>query len=237
MQNLIFLDTETTGNEIGKDRLVQVCYFDGERFFTEYFKAPLPISVKSMSITHITNEDVEDKPPFIGSEFSKVLQEKLENGVLIAHNAQFDISMLKDEGLRVPKFICTLKLARYLDDDEQVPEYNLQFLRYYFGLRVDAQAHDAEGDVKVLKGVFDKLKEIWIQKYTDENVIDRMADLSAKPLLMRRINFGKHAGQTVEEVSRVDRGYLEWLLNAKMENPANEEDWIYTLKYYLYGNH
>jgi len=233
--NLLFLDTETTGNEAGVDRLFQVAYKDNDGFHVEYFTPPLPISVKAQSITHVTNDDIAGKPPFIGSEYANTLQEKLKGGVLIAHNAQFDIGMLKTEGIEVPRHICTLKLARFLDEAEEIPEYNLQFLRYYFALRIRAMPHDAEGDVTVLEKVFEKLREIWQGKFGAKSDIEKMVEMSAKPLLMRRINFGKHAGKTVEEVARIDASYLFWLLGEKKKKPAGEEDWIYTLEYYLIG--
>ena len=96
MKDLIFLDTETTGNEVGKDRLVQVCYEASGEIKNEYFKPPLPMSVKAMSVTHITNKMLEDKPPFEGSEMKAELELLLREGVMVAHNAAFDIAMLKD---------------------------------------------------------------------------------------------------------------------------------------------
>src|ERR1035437_781247 len=135
MEKLIFLDTETTGNELGKDRLCQVCYKNSTGVNTEYFKPPLPMSVKSMSITHITNKMLEDKKCFEGSEMQKELRKLLRDGILVAHNAKFDIAMLEAEGIKVPKSICTLRVARYLDKENVIPEYNLQYLRYYLGDR------------------------------------------------------------------------------------------------------
>jgi DNA-binding PucR family transcriptional regulator len=31
----------------------------------------------------------------------------------------------------------------------------------------------------------------------------------------------------------MDRGYLEWLLKQKEADGENDEDWLYTLRYYL----
>ena len=154
--NLLFLDTETTGNEVAKDRLCQVCYRTKDGTRTEYFKPPLPISTKSSSITHITNKMVEDKPAFEGSAMKQELETLLADHVLIAHNAKFDIAILEAEGLKVPHFICTLRVARYLDTEAIIPEYNLQFLRYYLDLEIEGGAHDAEGDVNVLEAIFNR---------------------------------------------------------------------------------
>ena len=60
-----------------------------------------------------------------------------------------------------------------------------------------------------------------------------MIEISSKPSLMNMFNFGKHNGKTLAEVAGTDRGYLEWMLAQKEQNPDNEEDWIYTLKHYL----
>jgi exodeoxyribonuclease X len=234
MKKLIFLDTETTGNEIGKDRLCQVCFQVGPDIKAEYFKPPLPMSVKSMSITHITNEMLADKKAFADSDMRDELSKLLSEGILVAHNAKFDIAMLEAEGLSVPKNICTLRVARALDRENAIPEYNLQYLRYYLGLDIDGTAHDAQGDVKVLHGLFQRLlTKMIVEEGTEEKAIEKMIDISSKPTLFNRFNFGKYKDRMIEEILQVDKGYLEWLLKTKLENADNEEDWIYTLKYHL----
>lgn len=234
MNELIFLDTETTGNEIGKDRLCQVCYKTSKGIFTEYFKPPLPMSVKSMSITHITNKMLVDKPSFIGSQMSKDLEALLKDGILIAHNAKFDIAMLESEGLSVPKKICTLRVARHLDPNNLIPEYNLQYLRYFLDLEVEGSAHDAEGDVNVLYAIFQRLLSKLKEELPEgEDAINKMLEISEKPSLFTIFTFGKYKDKKIEEVLKTDRRYLEWLLNSKLENENDDEDWIYTLRHYL----
>ncbi len=234
MEKLIFLDTETTGAELGKDRLCQVCYKNFCEVRTEFFKPPLPMSVKSMSITHITNKMLEGKKCFEGSEMQKDLKKLLKDGILVAHNAKFDIAMLEAEGLKVPKFICTLRVARFLDKENKIPEYNLQFLRYYLDLDIEAHAHDAEDDVKVLHALFLRLLDkIKAEGKTEEEAIEEMIEISSHPSLFTKFNFGKHKDKTLDEVSKTDKRYLEWLLAEKLKNEAGDEDWIYTLKHYL----
>ena len=235
MKELIFLDTETTGNEIGKDRICQVCYKTSKEIKTCYFKPPLPVSIKAMSITHITNKMLEGKEPFIGSRMCGELQDLLNEGILVAHNAKFDIAMLEAEGMKVPKYICTLRVARYLDPNNLIPEYNLQFLRYFLDLDIDAHAHDAEDDVKVLHGVFlrllNKMKE---ETGGDEDkAIEKMVEISGKPVLFKKLNFGKYKDKSLDDVMKIDKQYLAWLLKTKLENEEAEEDWVFTLKYYL----
>ena len=236
MQNLIFLDTETTGNEIGKDRLCQLCYKVNGEIKTGYFKPPVPISVKAMSITHITNKTVADKGTFAGSEMQKDLLSLLKDGVLVAHNAKFDIAMLEAEGLSVPNYICTLRIARYFDEENKIPEYGLQFLRYFLDLEVagDGKAHDAEADVQTLFSLFERLLRKVQEKIPDETkAIEKMMEISKNPVMFKKFNFGKYKDKTVENVFLDDRRYLEWLLKTKLEDGAQDEDWIYTLQSYL----
>jgi len=234
MRELIFLDTETTGNEVSKDRLCQVSYKTSQGLKTSYFKPPLPMSVKAMSVTHITNKMLENAEIFQGSEMYKELEGLLEEGVMVAHNAVFDKAMLEAEGLKVPQRICTLRLARYLDPENRIPEYNLQFLRYYLDLEIEGEAHDAEGDVKVLVALFDRLKAKMMDKImNEEDVIKEMMIISERPSLFNYFTFGKHKDKSLAEVAQNDKPYLEWLLAQKSANESNEEDWIYTLKHYL----
>jgi len=234
LNHLIFLDTETTGNDITKDRLSQVCYRFNGVVCNEYFKPPVPMSVKAMSITHITNKMLADKPAFKGSLMHDSLKKLLKDNILVAHNAKFDIGMLENEGLSVPNFICTLRVARYLDNNNLIPEYGLQFLRYFLDLDVEGSAHDAEGDVNVLCAVFDRLfQKIKELEGSEEKAIEKMIEISKTPTIFNKFNFGKYKDKAVEEVLKNDRRYLEWLLNTKLENEQNDEDWIYTLKYYL----
>ncbi len=234
MKKLIFLDTETTGNEVDQDRLCQVCYKCEDMISTEYFKPPLPISVKAMSITHITNKMVEDKPVFKNSPMYLELEKLLTDGVLVAHNAKFDKAILEAEGLTVPTFICTLRIARYLDQDNKIPEYNLQFLRYFLDLEIEGSAHDAEGDVSVLYALFNRLLIKMVEKVGDEEkAIMEMIEISQRPVIFKQFNFGKYKGQNVQDVYQKDAGYLEWLLKTKLADGGDDEDWIYTLRSFL----
>jgi DNA polymerase III epsilon subunit-like protein len=232
--DLIFLDTESTGNDLTKDRICQVCYQTKEGIYNGYFKPPIPMSVKSMSVTHITEKMLADKESFETSQTKQDLDRLLKERIMVAHNARFDMAMLALEGLSVPRYICTLRVARALDVEGKIPEYNLQFLRYYLDLEIEGTAHDAEGDVKVLVAIFDRLLKKVMQEIPDrEKALEKMMDISKNPSLYKVFNFGKHKDRLIKEVAETDKGYLEWLLNQKIAAPDEDEDWIYTLKYYL----
>jgi uncharacterized protein (DUF3820 family) len=57
--------------------------------------------------------------------------------------------------------------------------------------------------------------------------------ISQRPMLFTTIRFGKHNGKRLEDIAKEDKGYLEWLLRTKKQEPAGETDWIYTLEHYL----
>lgn len=237
MKNLLFLDVEATGLT-EEDRLVQVAYdFEGVEK-EAMFNPNREMDVEAMEVTHITNKHLEDKEEFQGSEFYNELKGVLEKDetIFVAHNAPYDINMVEREKLKVKKSIDTYKIAQALDIKSEIPAYRLQYLRYYMDLDVDASAHDALGDVRVLRAIFERMYDKMCEKDTHDEVITKMIDITSEPMLIKRIQFGKHRGEMVADVARSDRGWLEWLLREKESAAANgdiDEDWIYTLKHYL----
>lgn len=239
MKKLLFLDTETTGLE-KTDRICQLAYLlrrpDAKDFDNpelRYFRPPVPISFEAMAVHHITNEMVEHEEAFDGSETKKLLSE-LNDSVLVAHNARFDVEMLAREAVHFPVWIDTLRVARHLLDS---PSHQLQYLRYSLDLKVIGTAHDAQGDVNVLVALFDHLLSIVLREsnISHQEAIDKMVTLTNLPVLLKRFTFGKHEGKTFEEVAQHDRQYLLWLYNserAKVEAEQNE-DMLHTLKFYL----
>ena len=233
---IIFFDTETTGNT-EKDFLCQIAYKTGNETFNNLYKPSVKIPPEASAVHHITNKIVSDKISFSESPDSKKIKELFEdeNSVVVAHNVQFDLMIIKKEDIIPKNSICTLRLARYLDPEGKIERYNLQYLRYLLELEVEATAHDALGDVLVLEKLFERLKKKLMESENldEEKAIEKMIEVSSHPSLLRSINFGKHNGKTIEEILRVDPGYLEWLLKQKLESDQADEDWVYTLKHYL----
>ncbi len=242
MPKLIFFDTETTGNT-EKDFLVQIAYKNEVGNFVGLYKPEIKIPPEASAVHHITNKMVADKPTFKESTDQPIIKKLFEDEdtVLVAHNAPFDLTIIEKEGIKPKKFICTLRMARYLDPEGKIERYNLQYLRYLLDLEVEAIAHDALGDVLVLEKLFGRLKKKLMseipteggKRLTEEGAIEKMIEISSHPSLLLSFNFGKHLGKKIEEVLKVDRGYLEWLLEQKQASDQIDEDWIYTLKHYL----
>ena len=236
MKKIIFFDTETTGNET-KDFLCQIAYKTDNETFNGLYKPPFKIPPEASAVHHISNKMVEDKPTFSESPDSKKIKNLFEdaNSVVVAHNAPFDLMIIKKEDIVPANFICTLRVARQLDTEEKIDRYNLQYLRYLLDIEVEAQAHDALGDVLVLEELFERLKKKIIDTdgVSDEEAIIKMIEISSHPSIFTKLNFGKHKGKRIEEVLQADRGWLQWLLDEKIKSEVPDEDWIYTLKHYL----
>ena len=217
---IILLDTETTDKE-RDSRLVQLAYkIRGEGSeVNEYFKPPVEIEIGAMAVHHITNEAVENKPEFDGSEDKKKIADLLaDDGILVAHNAAFDINILKNEGVETHQSIDTFRLSQHLIDSER---YALQYLRYFLKLNItDGKAHDAMGDVNVLEALFEYLVVVAKEKFNiekDDELIAKLIELSNTPVLIRKFLFGKYFGRTFENIAEVDKNYLKWLHRSETE--------------------
>ena len=139
---------------------------------------------------------VADKPTFKESDTYAKLKELISdiNNVIVAHNAQFDMKMLNMEGIFTQRVICTIKLARYLDKNGFIPKYNLQYLRYFLGLEIEAKAHDALGDILVLEGLFNWLNAKFKENGKLMDPVQEMIHISSNPVLIARMPHGKHRG-------------------------------------------
>ena len=116
------MDTETTGlspESGGKICEIAVSVSQGRRVVDEFstlLNPGLPMSPEVIAIHGITNEMVKDAPSF--ADVLPRLLGLLDNCVIVAHNADFDVSFLRAEfaacGMRFPPYpvVDTLKLAR-----------------------------------------------------------------------------------------------------------------------------
>lgn len=236
MSKLLFLDLETTGLE-EKDRICELALIIEEngknRVSTALCKSPKKISKEAMSLHHITNEMIADAQTCQQSDTYKLLQEcNTEGNVLIAHNVNFDLRMLKKEGFELNmKKVDTLRCVKAL-----IPEcekFGLQFLRYELNLYkeetelaaelgVDLCAHRALSDSLHLK----LLWKILLQYAT----VSQLIEISANPVLLDKLPFGKYSGRYIEEIVNLDMGYLHWML----ENIDDmDEDLQYSIRHHM----
>jgi len=220
MAKLVILDTETTG-VLEEDRIIQLSYlvtdFDGniEEVHNEFCQAPLPSKFDSMAIHHITPEMIEGKPSCQELKgFARLHELNTPENIFIIQSADFDLGMLAKEGFESKmKLVDTFRIHRYFYHEDP---HGLQYNRYALGLyKKEAQqmqdlgvqiaAHDALGDVIVLKNFYDHL--------LNNHAQEMMVEMCSKPILMEIMPFGKHKGKRIEEVALMERRSLSYMLD------------------------
>lgn len=167
------LDTETTG--FGPCRLVELAYKDVDSPFGLFVQAkpPIPIEDQAAAVHGITNEMCADFPVFQEISAYGKIKEDLENNIVMAHSAVFDIGVLAREGIFVKHFIDTRKVAQRLY--KHAPNHKLQTLREYLKLEVNGQAHSARGDVEVLEALYKQMRsDMELRSIAPETHIDLM---------------------------------------------------------------
>jgi len=227
----IILDTETTGTA-ENDKIIQLGYMVlGARdveVHNEFCSADKPIEFGAMEVHGITPEMIEGKPACIETEaYKRLLELNANENYMIIHNAPFDLGMLEKEGFETKmKVIDTLRVAKHVFEEEEA--HRLQYFRYKMGLyKLEAKeakalgivvkAHDAIGDVLVLKLFLTKLREAVQKLFPDENPVEKMVDLTNTPIMVKKFRFGKYKGRELSEIAQEDAGYLRWMLKS-MDN-------------------
>lgn len=236
----VILDTETTG--VGEnDRVIQLGFMvlgaKEIEVHNEFFSSEVPIGFGAMEIHGITPDMLENKPSCVDSQAYKRLNElNSDDNYIIIHNADFDIGMLKKEGfVNQMRVIDTLRVAKHVLPDEEA--HRLQYFRFKMGLYKEEQkeadelgivvkAHDAIGDVLVLKLFLSKLREVVQATFPGQNPVEKMVELTKTPILVNYFRFGKYKNKTLKEVADSDAGYLKWMLSS-MENL--DEDLRYSI--------
>ena len=244
MAKYILFDTETTGaGEL--DRVIQVGAMivhgrDEIEVYDELCLADVPIGIEAMEVHNITPDVIENQPPYSELHFTKKLLEynHVEN-YLIAHNISFDLSMIEKEGFENHyTLIDTLRCAKHLLPE--MPYHRLQYLRYALELYkiegaqadklgITIKAHDAIGDVLVMKLLLSELVKRTQAKFPEENPMKKLADLTQTPVLIKTFKFGKYKDREIEEIVKADSGYINWMKN----NMDLDEDMHFTLEHYL----
>lgn len=218
MKRPIYYDTETTGINAQRDRIIELGAYDPieKRSFCEFIKPGIPIPKEATAVHHITDEMVKEAGSFedVGKAFAEFCP---ENTVLIAHNNDgFDKHFIEAEyernGLVLPEweYLDTLKWARRYRPD--LPRHSLQHLREAYGITAN-NAHRALDDVMVLYDVFSRM--------IDDLSIEKVMELLAVSKNVDRMPFGKHQGKSL---AKVPKNYVSWLKDSgAFDKPQNKE--------------
>ncbi|HIQ46390.1 MAG TPA: 3'-5' exonuclease [Sulfurovum sp.] len=243
MPKYILFDTETTGAG-EKDRIIQVGAMivhgkDNIEVIDELCSTEVPITIEAMAIHNITPDVIKNQPSYAELNFTKKLEEyNAAENYLIAHNISFDLTMIEKEGFQNSyTLIDTLRCAKHLIDE--MPSHALQYLRYALELYktegaeaaklgVTIKAHDAIGDVLVMKLLLSELVKRTQSKYPGQNPMVKLAELTQTPVLLKTFKFGKYKDREIAEICKADSGYINWMKN----NMDLDEDMLFTLNHY-----
>lgn len=155
---LIVFDTETTGLDTQLDHIIEIGaikYVNGKPVdeFWSFIRTDIELTQNIVNLTGITQDMIKDAPCI--EEILPKFLAFIRGGIMVAHNAEFDMGMLHSAcgrlgyDLEWPCF-CTLKLTRRILPG--LPRYNLDTLAEHYKLTFE-ERHRAVGDVKVLAGV------------------------------------------------------------------------------------
>lgn len=221
---LLVLDSETTGVDPDKDRVVEIAGAIVDttkkkitKVFEQLVNPGIPIPPEAMAIHHILDRQVADAPTL--EEAIALHVTPLMDFVPVAHNAEFDSKFIPLPGMR---WVCTWRCAKHLFPD--VMSYSNQALRYALRLFKEPEAkamppHRARADVWVTANL--------LLRMLDGRTERDLLSLTEQPILLRTVHFGKHRG---EKWADVPRDYLRWILKSDFDRDVE-----HTARHYLNG--
>ena len=118
---VVFFDLETTGTDINKDRIVEICYLKvwpngNEDAHTMRINPDMHIPEEASKVHGIYDDDVKDCPKF--KEVAKNIAKDFEGADIAGFNSnRFDVPLLAEEFLRAE---VDIDLARHRFIDVQV---------------------------------------------------------------------------------------------------------------------
>lgn len=227
---ICFFDLETTGINVGKDRIVEISILKifpngNKESKTLRVNPGIPISREATAVHGISNEDVVNEPSF--REIAPIIWEMLKDSDIAGYNSnRFDVPLLAEEFLR-NDFDFDLDKHRLVDVQviffKKEPRDLSSALKFYCDKTLE-NAHSAAADVEATYEIF----KAQVERYEDlENDIKflseyssqrKSADLAGMIGINEQgkevFNFGKYKGQIVMEVLEKDQGYFGWIQNA-----------------------
>ena len=241
---IIFFDLETTGTDISKDRIVEICYIkvypDGREFeYTKRINPEMHIPEGASAVHGIYDADVKECPTF--KEVAREIANEFEGCDVAGFNSnRFDLPLLAEEFLRAQ---VDIDLSRLRAIDVQVlyhkrePRTLSAAYKFYCGENLE-DAHSALADTRatynVLKAQLDHYDDMPndIEALSKESSFTNNVDFAGRIVYDANgnevFNFGKYKGYPVDAVLDRDPGYYGWMMNG--EFPLNTKQVLTRIK-------
>lgn len=228
----VVVDTETTGKDPATDAVVEIGAVKwrpkvGILWTWSALVHPFrEIPVAAQAVHGIRDAMVEHAPDFATAVFE--LDYLLHpSDVLVAHNAPFDRAFLGAAFAQRP-WVCSLRMARHLWPDAE--SHSNQFLRYQLGIDTPVStAHRAGDDARITAAIWEILLHAYHQHVADDLSLESLIAYAESPILVRKMPFGKHMGQPIEQVPTQ---YLNWVLK---NIPDLDSDLKASIEAFLHG--
>lgn len=237
---LAFFDLETTGINVGSDRIVEIAILKALPDGTELIKTMLinpemPIPLHSSLIHGIYDKDVAEAPTF--KKVAQELADFIGDGDLAGYNSnRFDIPVLLEEFLRagVDFDMSDRKFVDVQNIFHQMEQRTLKAAYKFYCNKEIVNAHSAEADIKatydVLLAQIERYEHVEFEDKSgnfsnpvknDVEALHSFTNMNKPVDFAGRMvfndegeevfNFGKHKGKTVEGVFDIEPSYYAWM--------------------------
>ena len=227
---IVFFDLETTGVNIGTDKIVEISILkvfpNGNKESKTWLVNPeVEIPKEASDIHGITNEQVVTEPTF--KELASQVNELIADCDLAGFNSnRFDIPLLAEELMRAG-IDFDMNNRKAIDVQVIFHKKEQRTLsagyQFYCGKELEG-AHGAEADTsatfEILLAQLEKYEDIGtsVDELSAFSSHGKRADFAGFILFndddQEIFSFGKYKNRTVEEVFKENPGYNNWMQNA-----------------------
>ena len=233
---IVFFDLETTGIDVAKDHIVELCYIKiypcgNEKSESmrirpvDAFGNTVHIPEQASAVHGIYDDDVKDCPTF--KDIANDLLYILQDSDLAGYNSNhFDIPLLVEEFLRIGINL-DLSNSKFVDVCVIFKKMEQRTLSaaYKFYCKKDLEnAHSALADTRATVDVLEAQLDVYpelvndIQSLSEFSSNSNQLDFAGKVIKNDKgqaiFNFGKYRGQVVKEVFDKDPGYYTWIMQS-----------------------
>ncbi len=227
---ICFFDLETTGIDVGKDRIVEIAIFkvypNGTKESKTWLVNPtIPIPAQATAVHGISNEKVANEPTF--AVLASQIYNMIKDSDLAGFNSdRFDIPLLAEELLRAG---VDFDMKNRVSVDVQTIFHKMEertlsaAYKFYCGQTLE-NAHSAEADTmatyEILKAQLDRYTDLQNDMKllaaftTRKKSIDFAGFIAINDKGQEYFTFGKYKNILVDEVFDKDPGYYGWIQNA-----------------------